>query len=236
MIVEVGPTLSERRPRTRRASRYWRMGETAGSDVRRQQGHQPGTRRRRRLRRRGRARRRRQHGSALRRHQRLRDGATQPVRRPRTVTVEFWLKWNAYANDDGLAMEFTPNFNDQHGGFLVDPNAQHGEFGVAIGDGARATTSSSRGRRRRWHHYAFVLDTSAPGAPPRSRRTSTASRSLHQDSTRHRRRALRQLDPLLHVARGRRPVRRRRPRRGGDLRPRRLSAATIAAHYAEGTP
>ena len=38
-----------------------------------------------------------------------------------TVTVEFWLKWNAYANDDALAMEFTPNFNNQSGGFLVDP-------------------------------------------------------------------------------------------------------------------
>ena len=31
------------------------------------------------------------------------------------------MKWNAYANDDDLAMEFTPNFNDNAGGFLVDP-------------------------------------------------------------------------------------------------------------------
>ena len=27
------------------------------------------------------------------------------------LTIEFWLKWNHYANNDALAMEFTPNFN-----------------------------------------------------------------------------------------------------------------------------
>ncbi|MEZ5121291.1 MAG: PKD domain-containing protein [Solirubrobacterales bacterium] len=37
------------------------------------------------------------------------------------LTVEFWLKWNAYANDDRLAMELTPNFNQNAGGFVIDP-------------------------------------------------------------------------------------------------------------------
>src|SRR6185312_11605712 len=54
------------------------------------------------------------------------------------LTIEFWLKWNSYANNDALAMEFTPNFNENGGGFLVAPNASQfgGTFGIAIGTGA----------------------------------------------------------------------------------------------------
>ena len=67
------------------------------------------------------------------------------------VTVEFWLKWNQYANNDALAMEFTPNFNENAGGFLVDPNSA--EYGGTFGDrrsarAATATASSSSARAR----------------------------------------------------------------------------------------
>jgi YD repeat-containing protein len=80
------------------------------------------------------------------------------------LTVEFWLNWAAYANDDDLAMELTPNFNDNGGGFLVDPNAgeQGGKFGVAIGRGeSRNNVYFARPSASAWHHYAFVLDTTA---------------------------------------------------------------------------
>ena len=83
------------------------------------------------------------------------------------ITVEFWLKWNSYANDDRLAMEFTNNFNETAGGFLVDPNAPQlgGSFGVGIGKGAsRNNVFFARPTAGQWHHYAFVLDTSAPAA------------------------------------------------------------------------
>ncbi len=81
------------------------------------------------------------------------------------VTVEFWLKWNAYANDDRLAMEFTGNFNSVPGGFLVDPNSPQfgGTFGVGIGSGAsRNNVFFARPSANAWHHYAFVLDSVAP--------------------------------------------------------------------------
>jgi PKD repeat protein len=84
-----------------------------------------------------------------------------------TLTVEFWMKWSAYANDDQLAMEFTPNFNSNAGGFLVDPNAGElgGEFGVGIGEGAsRNTVYFERPSAGQWHYYAFVINTAAPGA------------------------------------------------------------------------
>jgi hypothetical protein len=50
------------------------------------------------------------------------------------LTVEFWMKWKAFAGNNDLAMEFTQNFNEHPGGFLVDPNATPGsDFSVAVG-------------------------------------------------------------------------------------------------------
>jgi len=83
------------------------------------------------------------------------------------VTVEFWMRWNGFANDDDLAMEYTPNFNSFAGGFLIDPNApqEEGKFGVAIGNGsARNNVFFVRPSAGQWHHYAFVMDSSAAAA------------------------------------------------------------------------
>jgi hypothetical protein len=81
------------------------------------------------------------------------------------LTVEFWMKWKAFANDDGLAMEFTPNFNEHAGGFLVDPNASVGTFGVGVGEyGARNNVFFARPSAEAWHYYAFVIDTEGSGA------------------------------------------------------------------------
>jgi PKD repeat protein len=81
------------------------------------------------------------------------------------LTIEFWLKWNAYANDDKLAMEFTPNFNSNIGGFLVDPNESGGKFAVSIGDsGSRNSVAFTRPSAGQWHHYAFAIDTGAVAA------------------------------------------------------------------------
>ncbi len=83
------------------------------------------------------------------------------------LTLEFWLKWDEYANDDDLALELTNNFNANDGGFLVDPNApeEGGKFGVGIGRGeSRNTTFFARPSAGKYHHYAFLLDTSATGS------------------------------------------------------------------------
>ncbi|MEO8715244.1 MAG: PKD domain-containing protein, partial [Acetobacteraceae bacterium] len=83
----------------------------------------------------------------------------------KTLTVEFWLKWNAYTNNDALAMEYTPNFNNQPGGFLVDPNSSFGQFAVSLGySGSRNIATFPRPSAGAWHYYAFVLDTTQPGA------------------------------------------------------------------------
>jgi YD repeat-containing protein len=93
------------------------------------------------------------------------DAATGPIHLggQTAVTVEFWMKWNAWANNDELAMEYTPNFNDNPGGFLVDPNSSYGKFAVSIGIGAsRNVDLFERPSAGVWHHYAFVLNSAAP--------------------------------------------------------------------------
>jgi hypothetical protein len=82
------------------------------------------------------------------------------------LTVEFWMNWNAFANNDSLAMEFTPNFNNNAGGFLIDPNASGPtQFGVAMGTGdSRNNAYFARPSAGAWHYYAFVMDTTAAGA------------------------------------------------------------------------
>jgi YD repeat-containing protein len=81
------------------------------------------------------------------------------------LTVEFWLRWNAFADDDALALELTENFNQNDGGFIVDPNASQGSFGVGIGSPeTRNNVYFARPSAGQWHHYAFVLDPTAPAA------------------------------------------------------------------------
>ena len=79
------------------------------------------------------------------------------------LTVEFWMKWSSYGADDRLALEFTPNFNEHPGGFLVDPDATPGsDFAVSIGEGgSRNTVFFERPSAGAWHYYAFAIDTSA---------------------------------------------------------------------------
>ena len=80
------------------------------------------------------------------------------------LTVEFWMKWTSYAEDDHLALEFTPNFNEYAGGFLVDPDASPGtDFAASIGEGSsRNTVYFERPSAGAWHYYTFVLNTEAP--------------------------------------------------------------------------
>jgi hypothetical protein len=83
------------------------------------------------------------------------------------LTVEFWMKWSAFAQDDRLALEFTPNFNENPGGFLVDPDATpESDFAVAVGRSATGNNNNvlfARPSAEAWHYYAFVIDTEASG-------------------------------------------------------------------------
>ena len=90
-------------------------------------------------------------------------------------------------------MEFTPNFNENSGGFLVDPNA--GEFGgtFGIGDRQRSEDRNSvffqRPSAGVWHHYAIVLNTTAPRGSEITPYVDGQAVSFQQERRRQRARA-----------------------------------------------
>lgn len=82
------------------------------------------------------------------------------------ITVEFWLKWTTFANNDALAMEFTPAFDDgAHNGFLIDPNQGSGGFAVGFSKPSGSPywlDQFTRPTAGVWHHYAITMDRSTP--------------------------------------------------------------------------
>jgi PKD repeat protein len=97
------------------------------------------------------------------------DNAKASLNLPNTqrLTIEFWLNWASYANDNRLAFEYTSNFDNSNGGFLVNPNSSTsgGQFEVAIGRGSsRNNVFFARPSAGTWHHYAFVFNTTLTGS------------------------------------------------------------------------
>ena len=83
------------------------------------------------------------------------------------VTVSFWLNWAAYANNDQLALEFTPNYNNSTGGFIIDPNGASFPGNVEIdlkGNSGYNGKTISRPSANAWHYYTVVFDTSQPAS------------------------------------------------------------------------
>jgi YD repeat-containing protein len=78
------------------------------------------------------------------------------------LTIEFWLNWTTFANDDKVAFEFTANSSNNNGGFTINPNSSTsgGRFEVALGrNGSRNNAYFTRPSAGAWHHYAIVLNT-----------------------------------------------------------------------------
>lgn len=80
------------------------------------------------------------------------------------LTIEFWLWWDAFANGDNMAMEYTPSASVNQG-FFIDPNAANGFFQLLhAGDSGNNIQNWTRPSAAAWHHYAFVIDCSDTGA------------------------------------------------------------------------
>lgn len=76
------------------------------------------------------------------------------------ITVSFWLNWDAYANNDDLAMELTTNYNLNDGTFIINPNSSGTGFEVTIHDNDHRQERFTRPSAGIWHHYGFVFDNS----------------------------------------------------------------------------
>ena len=199
------------------------MGEAAGADVRRQQGHEPrdaaaappfgvaGARRRRP-----------EHGRSLRRRRRLGRGRTSTSPARRRLTVEFWLKWDAVSPTRTRSRWSSPKLQRQRRRLPRRPGRAAARRDVRRRPRAlrppqqRLLRAPERGQ---WHHYAFVLDTTAPAAAADHAVRRRRAGELPEARQRHGRRAVRERRAELHVARRRLAVRRRRPRRGRGLQP-----------------
>lgn len=80
------------------------------------------------------------------------------------LAVSLWLYWDAFADDDDLAMELTPNVATTNGWFL-DPNSSRSAFEVSMhGNAGFSTSTFTRPSAAIWHHYVVNLDYSAASA------------------------------------------------------------------------
>lgn len=81
------------------------------------------------------------------------------------ITLAWWMYWDAFANNDDLAFEYSVNYNSNAGSFIVDPNASTGRLDCAVnGNVGKNYGGYSRPSGAAWHHYMFVADFSAAGA------------------------------------------------------------------------
>lgn len=85
------------------------------------------------------------------------------------ITVEFWMWWNTFGNDDKLALELTDNFNTAgNNGLLVNPNSSNStsfngfDFGSGPGASGFWTDKFARPSAGAWHLYHLVIDRATP--------------------------------------------------------------------------
>jgi hypothetical protein len=81
-----------------------------------------------------------------------------------TLTVGFWLWWDAFSNNDAFCLESSTNFNNFIGGIQIKPNDSPSSAFTAIIRSAAAANSGvsfARPSAAAWHHYLFTLDRGA---------------------------------------------------------------------------
>lgn len=77
------------------------------------------------------------------------------------VTIERFLKKDAFANDDALEFEYGTNYNGS-GGFMSDPNGSGGGWELALrGSSGPVADSFARPAAGQWHHLVTVFDVGA---------------------------------------------------------------------------
>jgi hypothetical protein len=81
------------------------------------------------------------------------------------VTLSFWVQWTTNANNDGLAFEYTPNYNTNSGGFVADWNSSSfggGKFETGMGNGDYTywTDLFTRPAAGTWHLIHLVFERS----------------------------------------------------------------------------
>lgn len=154
---------------------------------------------------------------------------------PRLLTVCWWMYWNAFANNDAIALEFTANAGSGGTGFYITPNSGYplsGRFAASIIAGSPSLTRGegfTRPSAAAWHHYAVTFDRNTPSVGlyiDGVAQTSGASNApgwTANDFPNH---------WLFFMCRNNSLLRGAGRMAGVSLHPSILSAARIAAHFA----
>lgn len=80
-----------------------------------------------------------------------------------SLSVGFWLWWDAFANNDKLVCEYTPNtFSGTNAGFAIDPNTSNvgfQQFSLSMGKGGSNEWQDifTRPSANAWHHYLMTF-------------------------------------------------------------------------------
>lgn len=154
---------------------------------------------------------------------------------PRLLTVCWWMYWNAFANNDAIALEFTANSGSGGTGFYIDPNSGYplsGRFAASIIAGSPSLTRGegfTRPSAAAWHHYAVTFDRNTPAVGlyiDSVAQTSGASNAPGWTANDF------PLNSLFFMCRNLSNLRGAGRMAGVSLHPSILSAARIAAHFA----
>jgi hypothetical protein len=79
-----------------------------------------------------------------------------------TVSLSLWLWWDAFANNDKLAGEYTTNYNSNNA-FLIDPNSSGGGIELGMhGPSGYWRDRYTRPSATAWHHWLIVFDRATP--------------------------------------------------------------------------
>ncbi len=81
------------------------------------------------------------------------------------LSISVWVWWNAFANDDHLAMEYSALLNSNPGSWYFDPDQSFspgvGKLGIGLrptGAAGASVMSFNRPSAKAWHHLLFVAD------------------------------------------------------------------------------
>lgn len=83
------------------------------------------------------------------------------------ITVEFWLKWNTFTNDDRYAMTTSSQWWSNAGAFGIAPNeSSTGKFQVGLSNEISGlnTVEFTQPSSGVWHHFVFVMNRQAAAA------------------------------------------------------------------------
>lgn len=102
--------------------------------------------------------------------------------------VVFWLWWDAYADNDDLALEFTANTNGSTGGFYINPNSSNLAGGgpnfevKLVGNMGECEAVFARPSAAAWHQYVVGLDKSLSGEEVSHVYVDSVAQSLTYDT------------------------------------------------------